>query len=128
MTVTVYSETRRYTERLRTNNPKRHVSVSGILHDLGVSTSGYYAWKKHTPSQTESRRNEMKGKIQEVYQQSHQIYGAPKITAVLNQEGNRISTRTTGQYMRQLGIQAVWVRHRTHTTIHSDFDLKLKIY
>ena len=126
MTVTVYSETRRYTERLRTNNPKRHVSVSGILHDLGVSTSGYYAWKKHTPSQTESRRNEMKGKIQEVYQQSHQIYGAPKITAVLNQEGNRISTRTTGQYMRQLGIQAVWVRHRTHTTIHSDFDLKLK--
>jgi len=53
MTVTVYSETQRYTDEIRQNNPKRHVSVSGILYYLGVSKSGYYAWRSHTPSRTE---------------------------------------------------------------------------
>jgi transposase-like protein len=33
-------------------------------------------------------RNKMKGKIQEIYQQSHQIYGAPKIAAVLHKNGD----------------------------------------
>jgi putative transposase len=53
MTVTVYSETQRYTDEIRKDNPKRHVSVSGILYYLGVSKSGYYAWRSHTPSRTE---------------------------------------------------------------------------
>lgn len=126
MTVAVYSETLKYTHNLRTNHSKRHASVSGILHYLGVSTSGYYAWKKHIPSKTENHRNEMKGRIQEIYQQSHQIYGAPKITAVLQQSGHSISQRTTGKYMRQMGLHALWVRHWTRTTVNSDFDLKLQ--
>ncbi|WP_207302865.1 IS3 family transposase [Lachnoclostridium sp. Marseille-P6806] len=58
----------------------------------------------------------MKGKIQEIYQQSHQIYGAPKIAAVLHKNGEPISERTTGKYMREMGIRALWVRHWTHTT------------
>jgi putative transposase len=28
--------------------------------------------------------------------------------------------------MREMGIRALWVKHWTHTTIHSDFDLHLK--
>lgn len=126
MTVTVYAETQKYTDEIRQNNPKRPVSVSGILHYLGVSKSGYYSWKKHVPSVSEIRRDHIKGKIQDIYDDSHKIYGAPKITAVLNQQGERISERTTGLYMRQMGIRALWVKHWTHTTIHSDFDLRLK--
>ena len=42
MTVTVYAETQRYTDEIRQNNPKRPVSVSGILPYLGVSKSGYF--------------------------------------------------------------------------------------
>ena len=49
----------------------------------------------------------MKGKIQEIYQQSHQIYGAPKIAAVLHKDGTPISERTTGKYMREMGIRAL---------------------
>lgn len=126
MTVAVYAATRDYTDAIRQNNPKRRVSVSGILHYLGVSTSGYYAWTKHIPSVSENHRKQMKNKIQDVYQRSYQIYGAPKITAVLRQQGNTISERTTGKYMHEMGIRALWVKHWTHTTIHSDFDLQLK--
>lgn len=60
MTLAVYAATRTFTDEVRQNNPKRRVSVSGILHYLGVSTSGYYAWLKHMPSASESHREQMK--------------------------------------------------------------------
>ena len=63
MTVAVYAATRDYTDAIRQNNPKRRVSVSGILHYLGVSTSGYYAWTKHIPSASKNYRKQMKNKI-----------------------------------------------------------------
>ena len=102
MTVAVYTATRDYTEEVRRNNPKRRVSISGILHYVGVSTSGYYAWIKQKTSDSETYRNQMKDKIQEIYQGSCQIYGAPKITAIMRQQGNSISERATGKYMREM--------------------------
>ena len=126
MTVAVYTATRDYTDEVRRNNPKRRVSISGILHYIGVSTSGYYAWIRHKPSVSETRRDQMKDKIQDIYQRSYQIYGAPKITAIMQQQGTPISERTTGKYMREMGIRARWVKHWTRTTTNSDFDLRLK--
>ena len=126
MTVAVYTATRDYTDEVRRNNPKRRVSISGILHYIGVSTSGYYAWIRHKPSDSETHRAQIKDKIQDIYQRSYQIYGAPKITAIMRQHGNSISERTTGKYMREMGIRARWVKHWTRTTTNSDFDLQLK--
>ena len=39
---------------------KRRVSVSGMLKHLGVSRSGYHAWLKRVPSNTEKRREAVK--------------------------------------------------------------------
>ena len=61
----------------------RRVSVSGMLKKLGVSASGYKAWKRRQPSNTELRRNRVKEDIVDIYNGSHQNYGAPKITAEL---------------------------------------------
>lgn len=41
---------------------KRQVSVSGILKKLGVSRSGYNAWKKRVLSDTSVRRAVLKEK------------------------------------------------------------------
>ena len=68
----------------------------------------------------------MKQKIQEIYDKSHQNYGAPKITKQLNKDGEPIAERTVGIYMRQMGIKAQWIKPFTHTTIDPDFSLKLK--
>ncbi|MGI5932047.1 MAG: transposase [Eubacterium sp.] len=46
----------------------------------------------------------------------------PKSRLSCGQQGNPISERTTGKYMREIGICARWVKHCTRTTIHSDFD------
>ena len=106
--------------------PQKHqVSVSRVLDILGVSRSGYYSWKKRVPSKTEERRNVMKEQIQTIYDDSFQNYGAPKITKELLKKGETISEQTVGNYMRQMGIKAQWVKPYTVTTIDSDFSSNL---
>ena len=77
----------------------RRVSVSGMLKILGVSRSGYYAWLRRVPSNTEKRREAVKVKIQNIYDDSKQNYGAPKITIELRKTGEIISERTVGTYI-----------------------------
>ncbi|WP_431602588.1 hypothetical protein [Clostridium pasteurianum] len=51
-----------------------------MLRILGVSRSGYNSWLHRLPSNQQKRKEIVKEKIKEVYDQSHQNYGAPKIT------------------------------------------------
>ena len=48
----------------------------------------------------------MKKKIQTIYNDSKQNYGAPKITRELRKSGETIAERTVGKYMREMGIKA----------------------
>jgi transposase InsO family protein len=105
---------------------KRTVSISGILKRLGVSRSGFHAWLSRIPSNTERHKMQIQEKIKTIYEESHQIYGAPKITRELQKCGERISEKTVGNYMREMGIKAHWVRRYTKTTIDPDFSTKLK--
>lgn len=126
MTKAIFTATSDYVKELNDLPVKRHVSVSGILKKLGVSRSGYNAWKNRVPSDTEIYRNTIKEKIQDIYDASHQNYGAPKITVELNKLGQRIAEKTVGNYMRQMGIKAQWIKPYIQTTIDSDFSSNLK--
>ena len=105
---------------------KRQISVVGILKKLGVSRSGYNAWKERGSSDTSIRRAGLKEKIQKIYEDSHQNYGAPKIAAELRKSEECISEKTVGNYMRQIGIKDQWGKPYIQTTIDSDFSQKLK--
>lgn len=96
-----------------------------MLNIIGVSRSGYRAFLEHKPSESELRKDRLKGRIQEIYDSSHQNYGAPKITRELQKEGERISERTVGIYMRELGIHAQRVKPWIATTTDSDFSKEL---
>ena len=126
MTKAIYAATSDYVDELKSLHEKRRFSVSGILKRLGVSRSGYLAWKKHIPSDTQLQREKIKAKIQNIYDASHQNYGAPKITAELQKSGVHIAQKTAGNYMHQMGIRAQWIKKHIQTTIHSDFSVKLK--
>lgn len=97
-----------------------------MLRKLGVSSSGYYSWKKRKISIQERKRKERKERIQTIYDDSHRIYGAPKITKILQQEGECISERTVGFYMNQLGIHACWVKHYAVAPSSCTFDEELQ--
>lgn len=104
---------------------RRRVSLSGMLRILGVSRSGYRAFLKHKPSKSQLRKERIKKRIQEIYDASHQNYGAPKIARELQKAGERISARTVGIYMREMGLRAQWVSPWIATTVDSDFSKNL---
>lgn len=102
------------------------ISVRAITKLIGVSRSGYFSWKKRTPSPSKRKKASMKQKIQEIYEASHRIYGAPKISRILWKQGYRITEKTVGNYMREIGIRAKYVSPYTRTTISKEgiHDLK----
>lgn len=124
MTKALFIETSSKEDELNEEG-KRRLNVSGVLRKLGVSRSGYNSWKKHLPSTREARKIRIKELILEIYNDSKQNYGAPKITKVLNRQGEKISEKTVGNYMRELGIKAQYIKPYTVTTINSDISSEL---
>ena len=104
----------------------RRVSVSGMLKFLGISRSRYLAWLYHVLSYTEKRHEAVKAKIQDIYDNSKQNYGAPKITVELRKTGEVISGRTIGTYMHQMGNRVQRSKSWTITTKDSDFSIELQ--
>lgn len=125
MTETLFLEAAECEEKLKEQGERR-LNVSGVLKILGVSRSGYINWKKRLPSQRELRKQAIKERILEIFHDSHQNYGAPKITECLKKEGETIAEKTVGNYMRELGIKAQYVKPYTVTTIDSDFSEELE--
>jgi len=97
-----------------------------VLRVLGVSRNGYYSFRKRLPSDRQQRKEAIMSKIMTIYDESHQNYGAPKITKALQNEGEKISEKTVGNYMRELQIKAQYIKPYTVTTIDSDFSTELK--
>lgn len=125
MTKAVYTATAEYILEMAQRPVKHRVSVSGVLKHLGISRSGYNAWKKRCPSATEKHREEVKEKILKIYEDSHQNYGAPKITRELWKDGEKIAVKAVTNYMQQMGIKAQWVKPYAQTIIDSDFSKEL---
>ncbi len=104
---------------------KRRLNVRGVLRILGVSRSGYFYFRKRLPSDNQKRKEAIKAKIKQLYDESYQNYGAPKITQLLIQKGETIAEKTVGNYMREMGIKAQYVKPYTVTTIDSNFSIEL---
>ena len=92
-------------------------SVNSVLKILGVSSSVYYDYLKRQDSNQKIRKQQVKQEITEIYNESKQIYGAPKIASILQNRGHVISEKTAGNYMRELGIKAIWVSPYKRTTM-----------
>ncbi len=82
-----------------------------MLKFLGVSRSGYRSFLNRKVSLSKQRKEAVKKKIQTIYDDSKQNYGAPKITKELRKSGETIAERTVGKYMREMGIKAHLLKH-----------------
>jgi putative transposase len=84
---------------------------------LDVSRSGYYKWRKSPPSEREKQREELAKRVQHHYEDNSGLYGSPKITHLIRQEGYRVSEKTVGRIMKKRGLKSRTVRkHRVQTT------------
>lgn len=107
-------------------NEGRHLNVSGVLRILGVSRNGYYSFRRKRPSDTKLQKEQRMRQIREIHQESNDIYGAPKITSILQEQGEIISEKTVGNYMREMGLKAWYIKPYIQTTIQSNFSGELK--
>ena len=105
---------------------ERRLNVSGVLRILGVSRSGYYSFRKRESNQKPSYKDKKKQLILEIHLQSKQIYGAPKITMELKKKGIKIAEKTVGNYMREMGIKAHYIKQFRKKNIDPTFDNELK--
>lgn len=64
-----------------------------MLRILGVSRNGYYSFRRKKPSNTKLKKEQRMEQIREIHQESNDIYGAPKITAILQEQGETISEK-----------------------------------
>ena len=93
--------------------------VSVLCETLGVSLSGYYAWKKRPLSQHQREDQQLAERIHAVYHACRQVYGSPRIHAELRDQGISISRKRVARLMREQGLAVCRRRHRTITT-HSE--------
>ena len=87
---------------------------------LGISTSGYYAWRRRLPSERSMQNGQLLGLIREIHVDSRHIYGAPRIHAelVLGQ-GLRCSRNRVARLMRIAGLAGIH-RRRVHGCTRRD--------
>jgi transposase InsO family protein len=81
-------------------------AVEPLCRALGVSVSGYYAWRSREPSQHQQNDETLLKVIGTVYQAGHGLYGSPRVHAALHRQGIRCSRKRVARLMRQAGLRS----------------------
>lgn len=83
---------------------------------LGVSPAWFYKWRHGDPSPRHVRREQLKAAVARLFAAHRGIYGSPRITADLHDEGWAVSENTVAALMAELGLAARRTRRRRSTT------------
>ena len=98
---------------------KAHHAVARLCRVLGVSPSGYYAWRTRGPSARSQEDAALTARLREVHEQSRRTYGAPRLHADLRAAGVRCGRKRVARLMRQAGVVGCH-RRRQHGTTRRD--------
>lgn len=93
------------------------LSVRAMAGLLGVSRSGYYAWRGRGASARARADERLQVEIAAAHAASRGTYGAPRIRAELAARGLRTSRKRVARLMRALEIRGVSRRRRVRTTM-----------
>ena len=90
--------------------------VTTMCRMLGVSPSGYYAWRARRPSTRAQVNARLVDRIRAIHKDSRENYGSPNIHAELVDAGWRVNRKRVARLMRVHGIVGVTRRRGTSTT------------
>ena len=90
--------------------------VAALCRTLGVSPSGYYAWRKRPLAPRARADVELTAQIEAAHRDSRGTYGAPRIHAELAAQGIHIGRKRVARLMRTAGLQGV-SRRKFRTTV-----------
>lgn len=89
-----------------------HYPIALLCRTVGVSRSGYYAWRSRPPSARAQADAVLLGEIRRLYQRSRQTYGAPRVQAALAQQQQRVGRKRVARLMRAAGLVGCGPRRR----------------
>ncbi len=95
---------------------RAYLPVSLLCRMLGVSRSGYYAWRERPPSKRSREDAALTEKIREVHQRSRETYGYPRVHAELRALDVRCGRRRVARLMREAGLRGCMRGRRRCTT------------
>jgi putative transposase len=84
---------------------------------LEVSTSGFYAWLKRSPSQRRLADIQLGDHIETCFRKSRNLYGRPRIQADLHEDGIYASDKRVARLMRERGLRGASRRKFVCTTV-----------
>jgi transposase InsO family protein len=85
---------------------RKEVSVARLGRVLGVSRSGFYAWRRRPEGVRSRERKELLGVIRRIHEEVDQVYGAPRMARELHAEGLRCGRHRVARIMRAAGLRA----------------------
>ncbi len=91
--------------------------VAAMTRVLGVSPSGYYAWRKRPLSARACVDVELTAEIQAIHRESRGTYGAPRVQAELAARGVHVGRKRVARLMHRAGVHGVSRRRQVHTTV-----------
>jgi len=91
---------------------------------LRISRSGYYAWRKRKPGKRWNENELLLGRIQEIYEKNRRVYGSPRITEELRDQGTHCGKNRIARLMKENGIRAE-IKRRFKKTTDSRHDYTL---
>jgi len=90
--------------------------VATMCRLLGVSASGFYAWRDRAPSARARADADLLEQIHVIHERSRQTYGRPRVHAELAERGVHVGAKRVGRLMRAGNLQGISRRKRVHTT------------
>jgi putative transposase len=94
---------------------KASYPVTRLCRALGVSPSGYWAWRRRAPSRRADANAQLQEQIVRIHAASRATYGAPRIHAELQSQGLRCGRKRVARLMRLAGVAGCH-RRRFRTT------------
>ena len=95
-------------------------SVRRLCRVLGVSRSGYFAWRNRTPSARARADGALTEQIRQIHAQSRETYGSIRVRAVLRGRGEAVGRRRVARLMRRAGLRGVHGQRRRVRTTAAD--------
>ena len=97
---------------------KEDFPVQRLCQVLGVSQSGYFAWKSRPASPRQREDLVLLAHIRAAFVLSNETYGSPRMTRELQDGGLNVGRRRTARLMRENGLKA-WQKRRFKRTTDS---------
>lgn len=95
---------------------KEEFPVQRLCKVLGVSQSGYFAWKSRPASRRQRDDLVLLAHVRAAFALSHETYGSPRMTHELRDQGLDAGRRRVARLMRENGLRARQPRRFKRTT------------